>query len=105
MIRNSVSKSPLPVGHSPFDVCSSQIPFSNKFSHLDLADASASEVSDGLRSAGILSPLSPEARMPQSPKYRPPTQPKHKRQHCSTKSVNLLSVLPIKVSVSPTPRV
>ena len=56
-IRDSVSKSPLPVGHFPSDVCSCQIPLSNKFSHLDLVDAGAGEVSNGLPSAGILSPL------------------------------------------------
>ena len=47
-IRDSVSKSPLHVCYSPHDVRSSQINVSNKFSHLDLVDAGASEVSDVL---------------------------------------------------------
>ena len=44
-IHDSESKFSLPVGHCPPDVRPSEIPFSNKFSHMGLADAG--EVSDG----------------------------------------------------------
>ena len=70
-----------------------------------MANAGASEVSDGPLSAGILSLLSPEVRKPRSLKRRPPTRPTHKRQHCSTESVELLSMPLTKVSVIPPPRV
>ena len=72
---------------------------------MDLADAGASEVSDRLPAAGILSILTSKTGMPRSPKRRPPTRPTHKRQHCSTDSVDLLNVPPTNVSVIPTPRV
>ena len=80
-IHDSVSKSLLSVYHSPPDVRSSEIPVSNKFSYLDLADA------------GILFRFSPEARMATN-----------KRYHCSTDSVDLRSVPPTKISAIPTPR-